>query len=572
MITPDDAGSNKGKPSPGRAMLLGVAALVVFGGIVVLGNLTTPGPARIENSTTTTTEGLDPPLDTGDFTVSQIARGIPFDWRSNLTVERGYPLELLDHRGDIYLFVIDAPDFNGFRATGLRAWKSGDGVMWESLGQVIPEGHVISGVSSAGEGLVALEPGSAGAGFTVWRSSDGVEWEPEDVAVDAPSNLVVMRPVSSGGTEGLLVVSENRELHVANLIGERLGVRYGDTVQMGPYGWSTDIDFEGDLGFTLYGPVGLPLAFVTADELGLTEEERALITDIYEDSDRRSIWVETDTGWTIREIPDATVVQWIGGTPDGRVIAIGYGSRGLNAWATRDASSWESLPSFPGPYHIDHWRDRIVGPSAERRATLLASDGDGGWDEIGPSWHLPDDLDWSVGEVAAGPGGVAAIINGWGNALGPAMPDRPPTLTDGGAVLTLDFRAGVYSIEIPDSGATHTWSTGRQLPRGVEPDLDGGTISFRDPDTGELLGTFAFDDINASANEYWSDQGSRENVQAFAFTDDPIDWTIQELTALGDVEIAHLEVTGSHVVAAGIHDDFNATTQSGFELWSAEIP
>jgi len=572
MITPDGTSSDQGKPSTGRAVLLGGAALVVFAGLVILGNLTTPNPAAVEESTTTTTaDDLDPPVDTEDFTVSQIARGTPFEWQSNLTVDRGYPLELLDHRGDIYLFAIDAPDFNGFRANGLRAWKSADGVIWESLGQVIPEGHVISGVSSTGQGLVALEPGSAGAGFTVWRSSDGIEWDPEDVAVDASSNLVVMRPVSSGGTEGLLVVSGNRNLHVAGLIEERLGERYGDTVEMGPYGWSTDINFEGELSFTLYGPVGLPLAFVTADELGLTEEERELITDIYEDTDRQSIWVETDTGWTVREIPDATVIQWIGSTPDGRVIAIGYGSRGLNAWATRDASTWESLPSFPGPYHIDHWRDRIVGPSTERRATLLASDGNGGWDEIGPASHFPDDLDWSVGEVAAGPGGVATIINGWGDAFGPALQHQPPTLTDDGAVLTLDFRAGVYSIETA-SGETQTWSMGGNPPRGMEPDLEAGTISFHDPDTGDALGTFGFADINTAANEYWSDQGSRENVQAFAFTDEPIDWTIQDLASLGDVEVAHLEVTDSHVVAAGIHDGFNATTQSGFEVWSAEIP
>ncbi len=572
MISPDGTSSDQGKPSTGRAMLIGTAALVVVAGLVILGNLTTPDPAAVDTTTTTTTtaEDLEPPIE--NFTVSQIARGTSFEWQSNLTVDRGYPLELLDHRGDIYLFAIDAPDFNGFRATGLHAWKSADGVIWESLGHVIPEGHVISGVSSTGQGLVALEPGSAGAGFTVWRSSDGVEWDPEDVAVDASSDLVVMRPVSSGGTEGLLVVSGNRELHVADLIEERLGDRYGDTVQMGPYGWSTDVDFEGELSFTLYGPVGLPLAFVTADELRLTEEERDLISDIYEGTDAQSIWVETDTGWTVREIPDATVIQWIGSTPDGRVIAIGYGSRGLNAWATRDASSWESLPSFPGPYHIDHWRDRIVGPSTARQATLLASDGDGGWEDIGPSEHFPDDLEWSIGEVAAGRGGVAAIINGWGDAFGPVMPDQPPTLTDDGVVLTLDFRAGVYSIDTADPGDSHTWSIGDNPPRGMEPDLEAGTISFHDPDTGELLGTFDFADINTAADEYWSDQGSRENVQAFAFTDEPIDWTIQDLTSLGDVEIAQLEVTGSHVVAAGIHDGFNATTQSGFEVWSAEIP
>ncbi|MFP4074665.1 MAG: hypothetical protein ACLFVZ_11575, partial [Actinomycetota bacterium] len=63
MITPDGTSSEKPKRTPGRAVLLGVAALVVFAGLVILGNLTTPDPAAVEDSTTSTADDLDPPVD-----------------------------------------------------------------------------------------------------------------------------------------------------------------------------------------------------------------------------------------------------------------------------------------------------------------------------------------------------------------------------------------------------------------------------------------------------------------------------------------------------------------------------
>lgn len=574
MITPDGGGHDGNRSRTGRAVLLGAAALVVFAGLIAVGVLTSPNPQVADEATTTTgVNEIEPPVDPDAWTVSQIARGEQFDWQSSLSVDEGFPIALLDHRGSIYLFATEAPDFSGLRPGGLQAWKTTDGVAWEPLGQVIPDNHVISGVSSTGQGLVALEPGSPGTGFTVWRSPDGVDWEPEDVEVHDSSDLIVMRPVSTGGAEGLLVVSGAEHLHVSDLIEERLDRRYSTSIEMEPYGWSTSITFDDEILFTLYGPVGLPLATVTADELELTERERTLIEEVYADADQRSIWVKTRSGWTVREIPDADVIQWIGSTPDGRVIATGYGKSGLNAWATRDGSSWESLPSFPGPYHIDSWGNRIVGPSNSRRASILVSNNSGGWDDIGPAGYLPALLDWSIGSLGAGRGGVAAIINGWGELPGESLPQAPPTLTNEDATLTLRFRSGEYTLDTGDPGkGPYRWSMGGDTPGGMQADLEAGTLSFHDPDTGELLATFDFASINQAANEYWSNQGSRGNVQAFSFTDERGAWTIQDLTPMRGIEIGLVEVTDSHVVLAGIRDDFNPTTAPGFEVWSGEIP
>lgn len=569
MITPEGTEPEKDRPLGGRLVLAGLAALAIFAGLIAVGSLTAPDEDATTASTSTT---LDSPADPDRFNMSQMERGQPLEWESSLEIENGFPLELLDHGNFLYLFAIDAPDFSGFPASGLRAWRSADGTTWETLGQVIPEDHVISAVTSTGQGLIALEPGSPGTGFTVWRSPDGVEWEPEDVTVDTESNLIVMRPVSSGGAEGLLVVSGTRELHVTDLIRERLGERFGDSIQMGPYGWSAEITLDDQLRFNLHGPVGLPLASVTADELKLTEEERDLIAEVHTEGNGQSIWVETASGWTVSEIPDAEIIQWIGSTPDRRVIAIGYGSSGLNAWATRDGSSWESLPSFPGPYHIDSWRGRIVGPSTTLgAASVLVLDRDGRWEDIGPAEHLADALDWSIGGLGAGPGGVAAIVNGWGDLAGEPPPERPQ-LTDGGATLTLEFRSGEYHLETDGGDAVYTWAMGGNRPGGMEADLAEGTLSFRDPATGEPLGTFDFTAINGAANSYWSQQGSRENVQALAFTNENLDWTIQDLATLGETEVNLVEVSESRVVAAGIHEEFNPTTAPGFSVWSAPLP
>lgn len=574
MITPDGGGQEERRVTRGRTGLIGAAALVIFGGLIAVGALTTTSPDAVETTTTTTTttDAIEPPIDPENFSVAQIARGEPLSWQQTLSFDDAYPIGLVDHNGALYLFATRQPNITEFDEGGLWGWRSSDGETWDSLGKVIPERQVIAGVSATGQGLVALERGEPGAGFAIWRSTDGIEWDREQVSDSDQEALRFMAPNTVGGTEDLLVVSGFEDLDVSALVEERLGEEYREAVDTGPYGWTVDVTFDDQIFFRLHGPVGLPLATVTAEQMALTDEEKASIVETFQGGGGSFTWRRTDEGWSPVEIPDADFIQWLGALPDGRVLATGYGTGGFSTWATRDGAEWERLPVFPGPTQVDQWGERLVGPASVNGASVVASDGSGGWEEIGPAAYFPDHLTWSIRSVGAGEGGVAVALDGWGMPRQGPTESEDPTLSDNGARLTLEFDSGQYTLET--GGETFTWSMGGEGPNGLEADLEQGTLSFHHPDTELRLATFDFDKINQAASEYWSQQSSRESVQAFAFTGSSGSWTIQDLSTFSDPSaLAALEVTGSHVIAVRIEaSPYFPTSSPGFEVWSAEIP
>lgn len=578
MILPDGSGADTGRPGASRAGLFAAAGLVVVAGFVLMGILSPAQPVAVEETTTTSTSIADlvPPFDTETFAVSEIARGEPFAWQPVMILDDSYPMALFDHEGWIYLFSTERPNFSGYEQGGLRGWRSGDGESWEPLGQVIPARHRISQIVSTPQGLVALEQTDE-AGFAVWRSAFGFDWTVEELSVEGLGPSETVAPQAAGGSESVLVVAGNRYVDVQRRIREGFGP-LGASDDIGfSYGWAVDIRGE-EVEFQLYGPLGLSLGVLTPEDIDLTEAEVETLVDEWNGRNPGAeVWTRIGEGpWQETEIPGASYVEAIVTAPHGELTAVGYGSSGPTHWSSDDGLNWERADRFPRPYGLDNWRGTLVGPSEGGRASVLISGDNGDWEEIGPHDHFPIEFSWHIGPVGAGSGGIAALVTSWDRyRFEPEEPLEPVTLRSGDATLTIDFQSGSYNLETSD-GATHTWQMhGTTTPEGITVDLASPVIEFHDPDTGEFLATFTIEQLMEAETSYWSGHHQPAAHRAVVFTSDGDEWSIQDGAVLGnDLEIMHIEVSETHVVAAGINPAglYDPSLSPGFELWSAPIP
>lgn len=557
----------------GRKGLFAVAILIVAVGFGLLGSLTSAQPAAIEEATTTSTTigEVLPPVDLENFSVDQIQTGPQLDWETTLSVVEGYPLALLHHREMLFLFSTDVPNFSGFDSGGLRAWRSTDGATWEPLGQVIDPSHTITAVTSTEQGLVALESTAGRSGFTVWESPSGEEWTSEEVVLDMPGELTTAYPVAAGGTQSVLVVTGHISIDVGALLRERLG-------DSASYGWGVDV-LGDEVQITLHGPLGWAVAAVPADDLGLSQEEQERIVDAYRAGSGSSghVWVRREASSWQQTAIEGAWIERITTEPDGTIVGHGWGNTGEATWRSTDGLSWEETPS--GRYELEErWGDRVVALDREGGASVLISGNGQDWEDIGPDEYFPDGIEWWITGLAAGTNGIAAIVSGWNprQAVTSADLPSPPSITSNGSTLTLDVSSSELRLERGED--THIWrpTYSTTPPEGIEFDLDTTTIRFLDRETDELLAVFSIDEFMDLENRAISDRQPVDYAshQAFAFTANGADWTIQETASTEDNIFHLLAVTDSHIVATdhALGGFYTPASPPGFEVWSADIP
>jgi hypothetical protein len=574
VITPEHSDQGDVR-RPGRVGAKTIAlGLVVVAGLTLI-TLTSPNPddeaasATTTTSTTTTTIAeIEPLIDLENFSVDQITRGEPFAWESSLSVVEGFPIALLNHQETIYLFATDRPNFSGFDTGGLRAWRSRDGLTWESLGQVISGNSDIWPVTSTDQGLLALETSPDGPTFTVWRSEDGSAWEPIEPVDEDLSEAVTVYPQAVGGTDAVLAVAGRIEVNGQSILGERLG-------EIAAYQWDT-IVMSDEVVFNLYGPFGR-LAQITGEELGLTNAERQMFFDANTDTNEVApyIWVKVGADdWRRTTIAGAHWIDTFATTPNGDLVAHGWGPNSMSSWTTPDGIEWHQLPPTTPHYLEVQWGDQVVAARSNGEAALLVSADGADWEDFGPGEHFPREIDWGVGGLAAGPGGVAVVVNGWkrNQEQWPEPLVESPSITSDDGTLTVDFASGEYRLDTGDG--THVWS-GTSV-RGIDVDLDRAMVIFSDVESDEILAEFPLEKIIGAQNEVIypvpEDSG---RYDAFAFTSDGEDWTIQTFDeVLGSSPFHLLAVTDTHVVATGLpaSDYFDPSSPPGFEVWTASIP
>ena len=183
MVLPDSG--NEGK-RPGlsrpRGLLFGVAAASLVLGISLIGVLTAQESplAAATASTTTTVPVLISPTTTIDvrtWSVSKIATGEPITWANGVGIAATWPLGLVDHNGQFFLFGSSMPYQSPSTDHGLDMWSSPDGRSWEAHGQVIPAGFTFSSVTASDGVLIALGTSDLDQSARMWLSADGFDWE-----------------------------------------------------------------------------------------------------------------------------------------------------------------------------------------------------------------------------------------------------------------------------------------------------------------------------------------------------------------------------------------------------------
>lgn len=553
-----------------------MAAIALGLGAVSLGALTTPDPEAAPESTTTTAAlSVERPVDMGNFTVAEIAVGEPLVWRQSESVADGYPISLIEHEGWLYLFTTDTPSVGISDEGGLIVWRSEDGRSWESLGQVIDRGHLITQVEATAQGLMALESDIRGGGSAVWRSRDGLRWSPEELPIADASDHLAVYPQAIGGNDSVLVVVGNVGLGVLGLLEDRLEQHLGFELDLTNLGWSTDL-VDGDFVFQVWGPLGFPLLEISGSDLGLSEADSALVQEDYTGQGNTDLWVSTDGGdWQQIDFPEMVWAESIVTATTGEIFLTGSGTAGQATWSSYDGFNWEQLGPTLRPYSAERWGEGLVGPSTHGRGSLLASGEGHTWKELGPADAFPLPIQWNVDAMATGPGGVAAWVHGWGHGDSAPVQLEPSVIVVEGATLTIDFMSGVYSVE--GGGTTSTWSMHTsERPEGIEIDLSDETITFSDKISSEELATVGIGQIRKAEYDYWSSQGAVDQYQALMYTPDGESWIIQDATAaLGEEAWPQwLELTNSTVVAVVVSPlgAFSARAPTGFEIWAAPIP
>lgn len=581
MVLPDDT-SRLREPKPkGKSVALGLGTLALLFGAVGLGAMTSPDPIAAVTTTTqpstTSVETPENPIDIEDFSIDEIAIGEPLVWEETKTLVEGVPIALTSHAGWFYLFATPTTADYFAGAGGLRVWRSESGVSWEYLGEVIPPGHAIITVVATEQGLMAATSVEDGRRLVLWDSPDGVVWEPETVPIEYDP-MARIGYTSIATSNQTVVVSSYRDLAVDDLIADRIEQFRGADYATHHWGWGWD-QVGGDPIFTLWGPFGFPLAEVTAEDLRLTDTEIEQVQRWNRGEMMGSIvWTRDPTGvWTQVDIPEAEWVESIAATSDGVFLANGGDNTGNTAWTSIDGILWEEMssPAFR-PWRMVPWGDGLVGPTTMNTASLLASTDGDTWSDIGPGDLFPSLLQWSINNLSAGSGGILATVVGWAPESPTDFEPVPaPTLRDEGTVLTLDYETGRLTL-VAGAEAYHWTMYTSTIPDGIAVDMATGTIKLSDPESGDPLAEFSFEEIQSAEQSYWSRGWAQNETHALVFSPDGESWTIQDPVAsfghenlIQDMEVGDSEVV---VITRPIEGMFNPSSPAGFSVWAAHLP
>jgi hypothetical protein len=572
----------RGETDRSRYRGFGVAVtLILFAGVVFFVGRVGP-PSDPSQAVPTTAATTTAPTTTTPRITEVIPRlGEPLEWQPSRDFGELFPIAIVDHEGILYLF--GTPDAPRTREGGgaVLAWVSGDGgTTWESLGTVIPASrHSVQSVISTSQGLVAVGADRVDGGPRVWRSPDGVRWSATDLPAVGPGTPGWSTWVqAAGATDDLLVVFGSTVFDAQHLIVDSLPdhLRPGEDEFLYGMSWGGP-----PFRLTIYAPLGVPVFSADAAELGLTDAQVASLFPGPE-MDGVTVWTSSDGGasWDVSEM-EASHIDHLAATPDGDLIATGYGrAGGPGVWISADGLQWERQSLVASSAHgITPWdggligvRDSVWGPDIVRSADGRA------WESFGIHRLLEEGFSWYLDRIVVGPGGIATVAHG--------HDDRPTVRTELERLLLekdgyrLTFDEGRWSLVL-SAGETEVLRLsldGDRVRDEVTADFRERTMSFFDPVTGEALVTFTFDELEGAQSAMWPTE-PHEFRQVVLFSPDGKAWSVHDVSAgVGESgSVSALRVTADRVIAIITRHSAETTgtrrpAAPTMELWAGLIP
>lgn len=530
MVLPDGSSqTERERPAGTRLGLIVIALALLAAGILAVARLTTPAgsEAATTDDSTTTSEVLEEPtttttFDREAFSISDIATGKPLRWLAPWSPGRAWPIDLVSHRGRMYLFTSPAAPYTHIGPGGMTVWSTEDGEEWIEIGQVVPDGYHITGVQSTGAELVALGSRFDDRAPFLWTSVDGSTWKASEVpvpnSVEDPSTVNLAAVARTD--DHLVVLGSVHEDPIAE-IAEHLppeitpasGNPYNFGIAHGPDGPRVEVR----------GPLGIIGYTASFKELGIDDEladeaisPRALPGGSYS-------WVTNDLDeWTISAL-DIGVPATIFQLADGQLLATGYANTGSGLWISEDGTEWTEHGDFTTGNVQTHWDGRLIssGPSRYLRQSVDGLE----WESMGVNDLLPVELSWDIHPVSSGDGGVAAIATAWSQVR--TEEPEPFELEEAGHTLAIDAMANTMELTTP-GGDVHTYrlSNSSKIEH-LTVDFTERTVSFLEPHSGEALASFSFEQLEEAQTSMFS--FPRRSSQALLHTEDGNTWSLQPL-------------------------------------------
>jgi len=548
---------------------------------MALGSLSPSEQVAVDTTTTTTTiPEVEAPIDPDNFSVSQIATSEPLDWERVANTSTGYPLTVTEHEGSFYLFASDHYPWTD-EPGGLNTWKSSDGEDWVAHGAVIDPQYKVTQVQATPDGFVAAGRRPGDSALIVWWSNDAIEWTTRTIPTGVDSGYLLPEPTAMATLGQRAVVVANQELDREGLLEDRLAVA-GVEVDMSSLRWDTRYGGEDGIELSLLGPFGMTVLTTNIETLDLTEQEHEwLMSGETRDGDS-SVWVIDPSGnWESGTIP-LNQVTYLASRPDGTLIANGLGGAGISdALVSDDGLHWRTPEEdASGGSTIISWDDRLISFSTDLSPEVMVSSDGQTWQETGLMERFPTQVGrWYPTAVGANSAGLALTVEGQNTVGFTSSGESTVTLTSDDANLTFAAQRGELTVEA--DGGTHTWPIpwpGRSEPtEGLEPDLATSTLRFLEPDTGEILAEFSFEELYRTETRArtvsFSDIVAHH---ALAFTRDGENWDLRDIGSLvgDDSRVRHLEVGQRHLIAILEKPSLgpDGTRSTGFEIWTAPLP
>ena len=458
---------------------------------------------------------------------------------SDATVALGWTPAGLSGETFIDQLLATGQGFVAYRfAHGSQTWVSEDGIDWtptDLLVEATTDEFDLYSITAGGLGYVALGSDTGGDNDVVWTSVDGFTWTPNELDLEYPdlgvfASIGLMSVV--GGPDGLLLVG-------------RMDREGGGPDEHGFVVWTSAdgsewILVEDPFGAGAYIEDIVPFGqgFLTYGHIEGDEDTRDLM---WWSPNGRS-WEEVSTdflhpGSTSNEgfaqRPALGFVLW-----GDKILAAAETEDGIRLWTSTDGRAWEQLAASPSLDHTDQF--------------ILSGN-----------------------QVAAGPHGIVLM----GELQPPRQALPPVVLERDDLIVTVDLESGRLIVTDRSTGKVLLDANAFESDFVVIDEEDGSVTVF-DPDTGEELTTFTFEEFEQAQAKAFEEAGIeapefREDqpTSVLWFSPDGQRWTsvgIEE--TFGSVQFPQDIVVGNHALILRWSGIMSPGTEEEFEEQEFEDP